>query len=118
MYKLTIKQSKAQSWDKFVDEMNENLDTGELWNRIMKVKRTNANRSIIQLMDENDDMTDDPVQITDGLGEFYSKVSSKENLKSWKRRNENIHVFTVKELEMALKNTVINIGFCGQCNVS
>lgn len=35
-YKLTIKQCKAESWEKYIDEMNENLDSGELFKRIKK----------------------------------------------------------------------------------
>lgn len=122
LYRRSIREKKSMSWDLFVEELNENLDSKELWNRVRKVRGLNIQKAIPQMKDDQDEMVDNPEQIVEIIASFFKKVSSKDSLNSAQKNNylklkDNCthdfpnmfpsleEEFSFQELEAALSNT-------------
>lgn len=121
-YRKAVKEKKRISWDVFIEEMNENLDSKELWNRIKKVKGSNLQRKIVQIKNDHGEMIDDQKEVVEILAKFFKNVSSKESLSEEQKENyfnlendssetsennfENLdNDFSMQEFDAALMNT-------------
>lgn len=123
LYKNLIKKKKEESWERFVEEMDEELELKDLWKRVKKVKGVEMFKKITHLKDVNGDVTDDPNLIPNILANFFQQVSSKDNLDLSKRKiyqdiqssndsnfddykyKELDEEFSMKEMLIALQNT-------------
>lgn len=81
VYRRLSNEKRIASWSNYVEEMNSELGTRELWMRLRKVKGQDYSRDILQIMDDKNSLTDDPVKISNILAKFYANISSKSRLK-------------------------------------
>lgn len=121
-YKRMVLKKKDESWIKFVDGMDEELELKDLWKRVRNVKGSESFKNFTQIKNNDGKLTDDPVEIPNIMANFFKKISSKSSLspaqlvkyQSMENENsisfENQHKemdedFTLTELRMALSNT-------------
>lgn len=91
-FKVLLKKNKVNSWETYIDEMNGDMESGDLWKRLRILNRRNQHRKIENLLDENGINTDDPNIIVNRLANFYKEVSSEDNISI-----SNLNEFTISK---------------------
>lgn len=98
LYKRKLKEKKIASWEKFVSECNDDIETRDLWLRIKKINKQNHDVKISCIKDENGVLVDDQKRICDIIADHYSAVSSSSKMgigesKSFKALKEKVRLF-------------------------
>lgn len=105
LYKRALKSKKLASWEKFIEEMNDDdMEARILWKRIKMVDGKNYDRSIHHLLNEKDEIVEDPEIIVNMLADHYRKVSDSNDLNEEEKINFNL----LKNKVNLAQNAIIN----------
>lgn len=121
-YKLMIRQRKTESWEKYIDDMNGEIESKDLWKRINSLNSKQTSKKIINLVEEDGSIIVNPQDISNKIGLFYKDVSSSDNIPLQRLREvmdldnrlktppvnlfiEMDSLITLQELEYVIKNT-------------
>lgn len=78
--RLMIKKAKSESWEKFVNDINNNTTTKELYERVGKLSGK-AKSSAVKALEINGVNTTDPQSIVNELAQNFSSQTSNESYK-------------------------------------
>lgn len=121
-FKMKLLEKKRIDWENYISELNGDIESKDLWGRINILRNKRKNTSIKHLLNEQNEIVEDPKIITNMLGEHYHKVSStlymdnqqKNDLRKLKDsildnpENNFQHLdmdFSREELDRAIQNT-------------
>ena len=77
--KRTVKNSKSKSWIEYINTINNQTTTKEVWRKIKSIEGKNKNTHITAIQDQGKTILN-PREIANTLAETFAKNSSDENL--------------------------------------
>lgn len=90
VYRKTMNKAKSESWEKYIDEMNGEIESKDLWKRLRKINNNNNNeKSICNIKDSVGVVHDQLNEIADIIGDYYHQVSSHEFLTEKQKDERN-----------------------------
>lgn len=123
LFRKKLRKKKQDSWEKYINDINGDMELKDLWNRVRKVNGENVSKHIRNLLNDNDEIIEDKKLIVDMLGKHYESISSTESLdeneikryQNLKQKTSNLRItndfthlnkdFSINEMRVALKNT-------------
>lgn len=100
-YKLMTKSKKLESWEKFISETNDDMDSKTLWNRVKKLKGVSSVRLIPNILNDEGNVVESPSEIANVLAEFFQNVSSESSLKDCQKEH-------LRKLRKKVNKTFVN----------
>ena len=114
-----IRQAKKESWQKLLNQFNHNTPIGHMWDTIRRFTRKERFRRPLPVLSIGGDIVDDPLEVANAMGRFFSELSSSSNyrptfrarvfdmechLPDFSSTNEEIYnsEFTLDELRLAV----------------
>lgn len=121
-FRKYLNEQKRLSWEQFINDMNGEMESKDLWRRISQINGSKRTNSIKNLKVSEDFVSQDLEQIADIIGTHFQNISSESNLSSEQIINKrkiklmiespvtnNYEMcdskFTIEELQTAIKNT-------------
>ena len=89
------RKAKKDSWEKMLQMFNHTTPMAKLWDIIRRFTRKSRVNKPLPVLKVNDQLVDDPVEVGNVLGQYYSDISSAQNYTPWfcERENEIINTF-------------------------
>lgn len=75
-FKLNLVRKKKLSWEKYIIEMNDDIEAKELWKRLRLINRKSNIKTILNMKDDQGMVIENPQDISDIIGRFYQGISS------------------------------------------
>ena len=77
--RTVIRGAKKDSWEKLLSSFNHRTPMSQLWEILRKFTRKDRINRPLPILKVQDEMVDDPVRVTNMLGEYFSEISSVHN---------------------------------------
>ena len=89
----TIRQSKKESWEKFLASINSYTSAKDVWGKINALKGKNKNKSVSSIKTADNKIIDQKGEIATELGKHFQNISNGQNsseaFKNFRENNEN-----------------------------
>lgn len=92
----TIRNSKRNSWSKFLNEINSKTTSKDLWRKIRSIKGINTSFTITSL-EESDELITDTRQIAEKIASTFEKNSNSENYDTEYLQQNQLRLIRIKE---------------------